>query len=412
MAAKADWVDGQQVTAATMNALGTEVNTKATSAELATAIGGRQPADVDLSTIAGLTPATDSFMQAKGNAWSARTVAQVKTDLGLAGTNSGDQDLSGLQPLDADLTALAAMTAPATKLAGIEALADVTDAGNVGPAIHGATAKTAPASNDELALIDSAASNALKRITYGDLSTAIVALIAASAPSTLDTLQELAAALGNDPNFATTITTALGLKAPLASPAFTGTPTGITKTHVGLSNVTNNAQYYPGGTDVAIADGGTGVSTLPSGLLKGAGTSAITAATAGTDYVSPSSTETQTNKTLTNPTVTNYVETAQTKATVTTSKTLDPSTGTVIPLQLTASTACTVTMPTAAAGKSLLVPVYQAVTTGLGTITFTGVKWAGGTTPTMTPTAAKMDLFSFWSDGTSWYGTVAQNFTP
>lgn len=31
--------------------------------------------------------------------------------------------------------------------------------------------------------------------------------------------------------------TALNLKAPLASPAFTGTPTGITKAHVGLSNV-------------------------------------------------------------------------------------------------------------------------------------------------------------------------------
>lgn len=45
--------------------------------------------------------------------------------------------------------------------------------------------------------------------------------------------------------------------------------------------------YTTGGTDVAIADGGTGVSTLPSGLLKGAGTGAITAATAGTDYLAP-----------------------------------------------------------------------------------------------------------------------------
>lgn len=34
---------------------------------------------------------------------------------------------------------------------------------------------------------------------------------------------------------------ALALKAPLASPAFTGTPTGITKTHVGLGNVDNTA---------------------------------------------------------------------------------------------------------------------------------------------------------------------------
>lgn len=35
--------------------------------------------------------------------------------------------------------------------------------------------------------------------------------------------------------------TALDLKAPLASPAFTGTPTGITKTHVGLGSVDNTA---------------------------------------------------------------------------------------------------------------------------------------------------------------------------
>lgn len=54
-----------------------------------------QPLDSDLTTIAGLTATTDSFIQSKSSAWSARTIAQVKTDLGLTGTNSGDQDLSG-----------------------------------------------------------------------------------------------------------------------------------------------------------------------------------------------------------------------------------------------------------------------------------------------------------------------------
>ena len=48
---------------------------------------------------------------------------------------------------------------------------------------------------------------------------------------------------------------------------------------------------------VTVAQGGTGAGTL-TGMLKGNGTSAFTAATAGTDYVSPSSTETLTNKTL------------------------------------------------------------------------------------------------------------------
>lgn len=56
-----------------------------------------------------------------------------------------------------------------TKLAGIEALADVTDGGNVGAAIHGATGKTTPVDADELALIDSAASNVLKKLTWSNL---------------------------------------------------------------------------------------------------------------------------------------------------------------------------------------------------------------------------------------------------
>lgn len=44
----------------------------------------------------------------------------------------------------------------------------------------------------------------------------------ASAPSALNTLDELAAALNDDANFATTVTNALAAKAPLASPTFTG----------------------------------------------------------------------------------------------------------------------------------------------------------------------------------------------
>ena len=49
-----------------------------------------------------------------------------------------------------------------------------------------------------------------------------------SAPATLDTLNELAAALGNDDNFATTVTDSLSTKAPLANPTFTGSPTAPT----------------------------------------------------------------------------------------------------------------------------------------------------------------------------------------
>ena len=44
----------------------------------------------------------------------------------------------------------------------------------------------------------------------------------ASAPAALDTLNELAAALNDDASFSSTVTNSLALKAPLASPSFTG----------------------------------------------------------------------------------------------------------------------------------------------------------------------------------------------
>ena len=47
-------------------------------------------------------------------------------------------------------------------------------------------------------------------------------------PGALDTLNELAAALGDDANFSTTVTNSLATKAPLVSPALTGTPTAPT----------------------------------------------------------------------------------------------------------------------------------------------------------------------------------------
>lgn len=75
---------------------------------------------------------------------------------------------------------------------------------------------------------DQAASTAFVRTEISNLI--------ASAPTALDTLNELAAAMGNDPNFATTVTNSLATKAPKESPTFTGTVSGVTKAMVGLGN--------------------------------------------------------------------------------------------------------------------------------------------------------------------------------
>lgn len=66
-----------------------------------------------------------------------------------------------------------------------------------------------------------ASSNDVTPATTAYVTTAI-ANLADSAPSTLNTLNELAAALGDDANFSTTVTNSIALKAPLASPDFTG----------------------------------------------------------------------------------------------------------------------------------------------------------------------------------------------
>ena len=72
-----------------------------------------------------------------------------------------------------------------------------------------------------------AGDNTTQVATTAFVQAALTALIN-GAPATLDTMKEIAAAINNDPKFSTTINNALALKAPLLSPALTGTPTAPT----------------------------------------------------------------------------------------------------------------------------------------------------------------------------------------
>jgi hypothetical protein len=112
---------------------------------------------------------------------------------------------------------------------------------------------------------------------------------------------------------------------------------------------------------------------------------------------------------LTNPTVTNYVETPY-SANSSTAITLALTNGTVQIITLTGN--ATITMPTATSGKSFIMYLKQDAT-GSRTVTWSTVKWAGGTAPTITSTASRQDILSFFADGTNWYGVVVgQNYTP
>jgi hypothetical protein len=186
-------------------------------------------------------------------------------------------------------------------------------------------------------------------------------------------------------------------------------PSGINNAIRTLMAQLKDWQSGTSGDYTAVSAGGTGVGTL-TGIVKGNGTSAFSAATAGTDYVTPSSTETLTNKTITNPTITNYVESVVAIGDTGASKSISLTNGTVQTATLTGN--CTFTMPTATAGKSFILLLRQDAT-GNRTATFTpNVKFNSAGAPTITATANRLDILTFVADGTNWYGSISQGYTP
>jgi len=183
-----------------------------------------------------------------------------------------------------------------------------------------------------------------------------------------------------------------------------------TRTLTGATNVT----FPTTGTLSTLAGTETFTNkTLTTPIISSiSNTGTLTLPTSTDTLVGRATTDTLTNKTLTNPTVTNYVESVVAIGTVTTTNTISLTSGTVQTATLTASTACTFTMPTATAGKSFVLLLKQAATTGNGTATFTSVKFGTAGAPTITATAGKMDILTFVADGTNWYGSIAQGYTP
>jgi hypothetical protein len=104
-----------------------------------------------------------------------------------------------------------------------------------------------------------------------------IAALVDSAPALLDTLNELAAALGDDPNFATTVTTALAGKASLNS-----TPqTIVTQT---LMSNTGNVYYGNGVNLTGISSSLLSTTTMPAGTYYPAWTNSNVGAAGLTPY--------------------------------------------------------------------------------------------------------------------------------
>jgi len=132
---------------------------------------------------------------------------------------------------------------------------------------------------------------------------------------------------------------------------------------------------------------------------------------AGTGDVTLTGIQTLTNKTIEAGTFTNgYTEEVAT-ANTGTAYTIDLAGGSVQILTLTGN--CTFTFPTATAGRSFFLLLKQDATGGRTVTWPAAVKWPGGTAPTITSTASKMDKYVFTADNSSnWLGSVAgQNYT-
>lgn len=115
---------------------------------------------------------------------------------------------------------------------------------------------------------------------------------------------------------------------------------------------------------------------------------------------------------LTNPTLIGYTEAVVAIGVVGASRTLSLASGTEQTATLTSATPCTFTMPAAAAGKSFVLLLKQPATGSPTTAAFTGVKWGTAGAPIITAVLGKMDILSFISDGTNWYGSISQGYTP
>lgn len=127
---------------------------------------------------------------------------------------------------------------------------DTTRAPLASPAFTGTpTAPTAPAG-----------ASTTQVATTAFVTTAVSSLVAA-APAALDTLNELAAALGNDANFATTVSTSLGNKMEKASNLSDVASAAAARTNLGLGSMATQsaaAVAITGGSiDNINLDGGT-----------------------------------------------------------------------------------------------------------------------------------------------------------
>ena len=152
------------------------------------------------------------------------------TDARAITATAASYDVIGAAAAAQSAATTAAATDATNKVAAEAALRVSGDSASVATAAADATSKANAAQAAAEATAAAALTTAISTEVSGRnsaISTAVSNLVD-GAPALLNTLNELADALGDSPDTITSLTTLVGTKAPLASPALTGVPTAPT----------------------------------------------------------------------------------------------------------------------------------------------------------------------------------------
>jgi hypothetical protein len=175
------------------------------------------------------------------------------------------------------------------------------------------------------------------------------------------------------------------------------------------NNSTGNLAVQSSGANavITVVSGTTAMCTciLASGTTEASWESGLTDFTTSTGT---GSVVLGTSPTLANATINAYTESVLVYGNTSNAVTINIANSTIVTATLTAN--CTFTMPSNVAGKSFILLLKTG--NGSFTGTFTGVKWAANTAPTITTANNSMDILTFIADGANWYGNYAQGYVP
>jgi hypothetical protein len=247
-----------------------------------------------------------------------------------------------------------------------------------------------------------------------------VSALVASAPGTLDTLNELAAALNDDANFSTTVTNSIATKMPLAGGTFTGS----------VYYGDNIAAYFGASSDLVIShdgansriqDSGSGSLVLDGSAVYLRNSSGSKTYFQGVDgsfskLMYDNSTKLETTSTGVDITgeliADSYNETYAAVTSTGNATTVDCHAGNSFSHTLTENTTFTFSNPPASGtAYTFSIEIIQDASASGFTVGWPVgiISWPAATAPTLTATASAKDIFVFTTrdGGTNWYGFTA-----